>query len=67
MNGLDLIHSLIHATGLPEETLTQELENLIRSSGKEVENITIDDIRMLLADYLQDVLLEAQEEFDPAK
>jgi hypothetical protein len=68
MSGAKLIQNLISATGLPLNDDTQagmlsELQRLAKTSGKNTDNMTLDDLRDVLAEYLQEVLLSAQEEF----
>ena len=58
--GIGLIDELTSSTGLPEELLSAELERLILAAGLKPEALTLDDIRAILAEYLQDVFLEAK-------
>jgi hypothetical protein len=60
MEGLGLLRALIEATGLPAEAVEREIQRLLAARGLAPENITLEDIRELLASYLQDVLLEAK-------
>jgi hypothetical protein len=62
-SGSKLIQDIAAATGLPENSATSELQRIIESAGKNSENISLDEIRVLLADYLQDILLEAKESY----
>ena len=59
--GRDLLETLIHGTGLPDQGLRNEMNGLLAKNGKSPESLTIDDLREVLADYLQDVMLEMKE------
>lgn len=65
MKGKDLIHTLIYGTGLPAEILAKELNNLLIAHRISEDQVTVDQIRDILADYLQDVLLAAKHEVGP--
>jgi hypothetical protein len=68
LRGTELLKELSAATGLPNEMIGEELSRLISSAGKSTENITLDELREMLATYLQDVLLDAKHSFDgPAR
>ncbi len=60
MDGLDLLRFLIESTGLPQESLEMELKKLIAQRGFEPGTLTLDQIRDVLSDYLQDALTEAK-------
>ena len=62
MEGHNLIDKLATLTGLPEEAINNELITLVESYGIRPEALTISDVRNILADYLQDVLLNAKRE-----
>lgn len=57
-----LLQELAKATGLPESIIKKELSELISKSGKSIDQTTLDDLREILADYLQDVLNDAKKE-----
>lgn len=61
MHGLDLLKTLIESTGLPDQAVKAELDRLLIKHAINPETITLDDLRLILADYLQDVLIEAKE------
>ncbi len=65
MNGLDLLRFLIESTGLPQESLEMELRKLIRKHGLDTETLTLDQVREVLVDYLQDSLTEAKAQLSP--
>jgi hypothetical protein len=62
MKGLELLHSIVAATGLPEDGVEKELASVLSAAGKNKEDITLDDLREVLASYLQEVLLSAKDE-----
>ncbi len=58
--GEGLIEELKTSTGLPQDLLGAELERLILAAGLEPQNLTLDDLRAIIAEYLQDVFIEAK-------
>lgn len=60
MEGLGLLRVLIESTGLPPASVELELRRLIAKHGRNVESLTLDQVREILADYLQETLLEAK-------
>lgn len=63
VRGTALINELSHATGLPDDLIGEELSRIIASAGKSTSEVTLDELREMLAAYLQDVLIEAKESF----
>ncbi len=61
--GEALIKTVIDSTGLPSETMEQELNRLIAKAGLQKESLTLDDMRNILADYLQDTLLNLKKTY----
>lgn len=61
MRGMELLNELTTATGLPDELIGNELSRLVLNAGKTTDDVTLDDLRDMLAGYLQDVLLEARD------
>lgn len=62
--GESLFFELTNATGLPEELITKELDRLLASSGVTRHELTLDNLRTILANYIQDVLIENISEKD---
>lgn len=60
MEGLDLLKLLIESTGLPTESLAIEINRLVDQHGLVASDITLDDVRNILTDYLQETLVEAK-------
>lgn len=59
--GNALLEMVILATGLPEGEIRRELQTLMQQHGKTAETLTTEDLREIMAEYLQDVLLAAKE------
>lgn len=59
----NLFEKIVKSTGLPEELITQDFLKKISEKGFEKSTLTIDQIRDVLSEYLQDVILQAQEEY----
>jgi len=64
MAGTKLIENLSILTGLPYEAVSRELIRLVQAQGKNPDSLTLDDTRVLLAEYLQDVLVSAKQEYE---
>lgn len=61
--GEKLLEEVVDATGLPEDMMSKELNRLVSQAGLESKDLTLEDLRTILAEYVQDVLLAAQKEF----
>lgn len=59
----NLFEKIVKSTGLPEEMITQDFLNKISEKGFNKSTLTMDQIRVVLAEYLQDVILQAREEY----
>ena len=59
--GKELFGTVTAATGLPDELISEELTRLLATAGVRPEDLTIDDLRQILADYVQDILVAAKE------
>ena len=59
--GKELIKDVISNTGLPEDAIRREFSTLLEKNGLTESSLTLDALRLILADYLQDVFCEAQE------
>jgi hypothetical protein len=60
MAGEALIKQLALLTGLPQEQISAELIQLVQAQGIDTETVSIEDLRMILAEYLQDTLVAAK-------
>lgn len=56
------LDELIAAIGLPEELALKKLNQLASANGLNINNLSVDQLRELVADLLQDVLLEVKAE-----
>ncbi|RME88740.1 MAG: hypothetical protein D6785_00545 [Planctomycetota bacterium] len=63
MGGKSLIDKVISETNLPEELIKEELYSLIRQAGLSPETIKEENLREVLVEYLQEVILQAQKSF----
>ncbi|MBN8539186.1 MAG: hypothetical protein J0L82_02275 [Deltaproteobacteria bacterium] len=63
VRGTALINELSHATGLPDDLIGEELSRIIAGAGMSTSDVTLDELREMLAAYLQDVLIEAKDSF----
>ncbi len=64
VRGTALIEELSAASGLPDDLIGEELSRIISGAGKSTADVTLDDLREMLASYLQDVLSEAKTSFE---
>jgi hypothetical protein len=62
--GAKLFSDVAEATGLPTETISKELAELISAAGYSKETLTLDQLRHALAEYVQDILLEAKDDLN---
>jgi hypothetical protein len=60
MEGMELLKLLIASTGLPEDTLEKEVLQIVEKKGLNPEQIQLEDIREIMAEYLQEVLVQAK-------
>ena len=60
--GKPLIQEVTEATGLPQELIQEELADLLVSRGFSPTELTIEQLRVALADYMRQVLLEAKDD-----
>lgn len=65
--GKELVTDVISNTGLPEEPLRREFSMLLEKNGLTESTLTLEALREMLAEYLQDVFCEAQEQYSERK
>lgn len=58
----DLAQTLISATGLPQDPVEREFNKILEKYGKSQEHLTLNELREVMAEYLQIVFLELAEE-----
>jgi hypothetical protein len=61
MDGTGLLRVLIEATGLPPAAVENELQRLLAARGLDAARVTLEDLREVLAAYLQETLVEAKD------
>ena len=61
--GDELFSQVTDATGLPKDLISEELARLLSQSGICTSEMTLDDLRKILSEYVQDVLLAAKDEY----
>jgi hypothetical protein len=66
MEGELLLNALIEAVGLPETFVKNELDLLMQKHKICRENLTLDQLRPLIAELVQDTLLENKRALKPA-
>ena len=66
MDGRRLLQILIEATGLPAASLERELHQIL-CRGLDPDDVTLEDVREVLAAYLQDTLLEIKHSSQPGR
>lgn len=63
--GNKLFSEVTGLTGLPDELIGTELASLLEEKGLKPEQLTLDQLREVLADYLAELALEWNEEEVP--
>ncbi len=63
----ELFRMVTDATGLPHDAIRTELTRLLALAGIDHERVTLEDLRKVLAEYVQDTLLAAKLEFSKAR
>lgn len=58
-----LVEDVIEHTGLPKRLIEKELYGLFEKAAVDTADINIETLRRALAEYLQEVILAAREEF----
>ncbi|MGE0762915.1 MAG: hypothetical protein AB7N80_06525 [Bdellovibrionales bacterium] len=66
MEGDALISQLAAATGLPKAWVEDELRNLLQKRGLSPTQFTMEHLREVLAEFLQETLLQAKQELKTA-
>jgi hypothetical protein len=49
----DVLQEVVQMTGLPEEYLDQEISSLLGTTGESVNNMSLDQLRVVLMNYLE--------------
>ncbi|MFP5518625.1 MAG: hypothetical protein ACLGGX_01880 [Bdellovibrionia bacterium] len=59
--GNALFKCVVEATGLPQDTCESEFKEVLSKYGKNPETLTLEELREVIAEFLQDSLLELSE------
>ena len=62
--GKNLAQTVIAATGLPQAPVEREFNALLAKHAKDPESLTLEELREVMAEYLQIVFLEMHSEND---
>ena len=62
MEGKKLIDNIALLTGLPYQLVERELKGLINRSNSTTSAVSLAQIREILSEYLQDVIIDAKKE-----
>jgi hypothetical protein len=62
LNGLELLERISQSTDLPDHLILDELQELLKAAQISESNVTLDQLREILTNYLQDVLIELKED-----
>ena len=57
-----LLQEVGDATGLPSDLIQNELKELVAKQGYAPSEVTLDQLRLALAEYMRQVLLEIHDE-----
>lgn len=60
-----LLEKLVDQTGLPRNLIKQELSQILKHYGFSPDKITLDDLREVMAEYLQDTFIELKTKQNP--
>ena len=61
MRGKDLINKVSSSSDMPAEVIKDELKDLLSHHDLSEQNLTLDQLREVVAEYLQDVFLETKQ------
>lgn len=59
--GERLFDQIVSGTGLPETLAQDEFTALLARYGKTPDQLTLEDLRLIVADFMQDVLVDVKE------
>lgn len=54
----NIFEQIVELSGLDKQVITQELQDYLSTSGKKVEDLTLNDIRSIVAQYARRTILE---------
>lgn len=62
--GNELFKKITESTGLPVEIVSKKLERLLQAKGLDAQELTLEELRNTLSDFLKEVILESKEAFE---
>ena len=62
--GNEIFKTVTKATGLPEDLIRDELGKVLNAKGIARDEVSLDELRAVLAEYLRETILNAKEEFE---
>lgn len=54
--GKDLLDQVIQLTGVPAKAIQRELKSILEKKKIDIDNLTIDQLRMVVACYLREIM-----------
>jgi len=63
--GDELFETVVELTGLPQDAVTHELSQILDNQGCSSENLTLEDLRSALVDYLESLHQEMEGNLEP--
>ena len=54
--GADLFEKVVAMTGIPAESLGRELKAILDRKGLDVDHLTLDQLRVVVASYLREIM-----------
>ena len=60
---MEIVEQIVKATGLPENLVTKEFEQMIVKAGLDAEELNLEQVRELLVSYLQETLVVAKKKY----
>ncbi len=60
----ELFKKVTDATGLPSDLITKELNQIVNNKGIQSDDLTLDELRVVMAEYLREVILQAKFKFE---
>ena len=63
--GSEVLQEVVQMTGLPEEYLDTEISSFLGTAGESVNNLTLDQLRVVLMNYLESINEEMNAELNP--
>lgn len=54
--GPDLFEQLVGLTGIPSQTIRRELKAILEKKKIDLDNLTLEQLRMVVASYLREIM-----------